>query len=104
MANTEDKSDSKRMTIQDKSNLDEELKLAKMSLKKSEELNDLDSMAIEFNNIGQILKEKGDLDQALDYAKKALEIHRSLNNKIGMAIEFNNIGTIMLSIGNLDQA
>ncbi|MGN6822830.1 MAG: tetratricopeptide repeat protein [Candidatus Nitrosocosmicus sp.] len=104
MADTEDKSGSKRMTIQDKSNLDEELKLAKMSLKKSEELNDLDSMAIEFNNIGTIMLSKGDLDQALDYAKKALEIHIELDDKVRMAITYNNIGQIYQDKGDLDQA
>ena len=95
MAVTEDNTNSKALIIRDKSNLDEDLNLAKISLKKSEELNNLDGMAIDYNNIGQILKEKGELDQALDYAKKALEIHTRLNNKTGMAIEFNNIGTIM---------
>ena len=35
-------------------------------------------MAIDYNNIGHLLKEKGDLDQALQYAKKALEIQTEL--------------------------
>ena len=94
MTTKEDKSDSKALIIRDKSNLDEDLSLAKSSLKKSEELNDLNSMAIDYNNIGQILKEKGDLDEALDYAKKALEIYTELDDKIRMAITYNNIGHI----------
>ena len=74
-----------------------------ISLKKSEELNDLHSMAIDYNNIGQLLKEKGELDRPLQYAKKALEIQTELNNKIGMSIEFNNIGTILQTRGEFDR-
>ena len=61
MAAKEDNTNSKGLVIRDKSNLDEDSNLAMISLKKSEELNDLNSMAIDYNNIGQILKEKGDL-------------------------------------------
>jgi len=52
MAATEDNTNSKGLVIRDKNNMDEDLNLAMISLKKSEELNDLDSMAIDYNNIG----------------------------------------------------
>ena len=58
MATTEDKSDSKGVIIRDKRNLDEDLNLAMISLKKNEELNDLNNMAIDYNNIGQILRKR----------------------------------------------
>jgi len=49
-------------------------------------------MAIDYNNIGHLLKEKGDLDEALQYAKKAIEIQTELDDKIRMAVTYNNIG------------
>jgi hypothetical protein len=65
IAAAEDNTNSEGLVIWDKSNLDEDLNLAMISLKKNDELNDLHSMAIDYNNIGQLLKEKGDLDEAL---------------------------------------
>ena len=94
MTTKEDKSDSKGRIIRDKSNLDEDLSLAKSSLKKSEELNDLNSMAIDYNNIGQILKEKGDLDEALDYAKLALTIDEESKDMFQVALDYFNLASI----------
>ena len=94
MAVTEDNTNSKALIIRDKSNLDEDLNLAKISLKKSEELNNLDGMAIDYNNIGQILKEKGELDQALDYAKLALTIDEKSKDMFQVALDYFNLASI----------
>jgi tetratricopeptide (TPR) repeat protein len=87
-----------------KSELDESLKSARMSLKESEEKKDEGSIARDYSNIGQILKDKGELDEALRHAKKALEIQTKLNDEVGMAVSYNNIGQILQDKGELDEA
>jgi tetratricopeptide (TPR) repeat protein len=90
--------------IRNKSELDEALKSARMSLKESEEKKDDGSIARDYSNIGQILKDKGELDEALSYAKMALEIQTRLDDKVGMAVSYNNIGQILQDRGELDEA
>src|SRR5919106_1499637 len=94
MTATEDNTNNKELIIRDKSNLDEDLSLAKISLKKSEESNDLDSMATDYNNIGQILKDKGDLNKALEYAKLALSIDEESKDMFQVALDYFNLASI----------
>jgi tetratricopeptide (TPR) repeat protein len=65
-----------------------------ISLKKNEELNDLHSMAIDYNNIGQLLKEKGDLDEAFNYAKLALTIDEETKDMFQVALDYFNLASI----------
>jgi tetratricopeptide (TPR) repeat protein len=75
----------------DKSDLDEALEVAWISLKKNKETNDKIGIARDYNNIGQILKDKGDLDEALKYGKMALVIDEELNDLFQMATDYFNV-------------
>ena len=86
--------------IRNKSELDEALKSARMSLKESEDKKDDGSIARDYSNIGQILKDKGELDEALSYAKMALKMDEELNDLFQVATDYFNLISICYLIKN----
>ena len=65
-----------------------------MALEIQTELNDKSSMAIIYNNLGQIFQDKGDSDEALKYGKMALVIDEELNDLFQMATDYFNLTSL----------
>jgi tetratricopeptide (TPR) repeat protein len=65
-----------------------------LSLKLSEEINDKESIAKVYNNIGNIAMAQGNYNEALTNYLTSLKISRQINNLPGMGSSFNNIGNI----------
>ena len=86
--------------IRNKSELDEALKSARMSLKESEDKKDDGGIARDYSNIGQILKDKGELDEALSYAKMALKMDEELNDLFQVATDYFNLISLCYLIKN----
>ena len=86
--------------IRNKSELDEALKSARMSLKESEDKKDDGGIARDYSNIGQILKDKGELDEALTYAKMALKMDEELNDLFQVATDYFNLISLCYLIKN----
>jgi two-component system, NarL family, sensor kinase len=75
------------------------------SIQISEKINDLDRLALTYNNIGSIYtKELSDPLKAIEYYKKSLEIEKKKENKEGIAIELNNIGNALILQSNFKEA
>ncbi len=65
-----------------------------MALEIQTELNDKSSMAIIYNNLGQIFQDKGNIDEALKYGKMALVIDEELNDLFQMATDYFNLTSL----------
>ena len=63
----------------------------------AEQTNDLEGLAISYNNIGNIYKEKEKkYDEALEYFFKSLKIREEIGDKYYIATSYNNIGSTYL--------
>jgi hypothetical protein len=62
------------------------------SLEINEKLGRLEGMAIQYGNLGIVLKTRGDLDGAEKMYHKALLINEQLGQLEGMASDYGNLG------------
>lgn len=74
------------------------------ALKIQEENNDLNSLAINHQNIGFALEKQGEIAQALEYYKKSLAYNLENKNKLGELICNNSIGGILIEQENYEEA
>jgi signal transduction histidine kinase len=75
------------------------------SIRISEKINDLDGLALSYNNLGNIyasgLKKP---DKAIEYFSKSLEIEKKKNNPEGIAWELVSIGNIYTTQNKISEA
>ncbi len=65
---------------------------------------DLLSLAISCNNLGEIYHSLGDLDHSQEYYEKYLEINQRISNRVGNAFGLAGLARIALAKGDLSRA
>ena len=70
----------------------------------SQAIGDIESMAIEFGNLGVVYQKKGDLEKAEAMYKKALETNKKIGRKCGMQADYTNLSILYSELGKLTEA
>jgi tetratricopeptide (TPR) repeat protein len=68
------------------------------------EINDLNGMAMSYNNIGVVYEIEGNTDLALDYYNRGLKMFIESNDIKNQGITLGNIGSIYLTHGEFEEA
>jgi tetratricopeptide (TPR) repeat protein len=64
----------------------------------------MDGVAMSFNNIGTVYRATGDLESALAFFDKAGDIYRDLGNSSGEVQSLSNKAAVLIDLGRFDQA
>ena len=75
-----------------------------MALEIEERLGRIESIAMNYGNLGDVLKTRGDLDGAEAMHRKALVLNERLGHIEGMASDYSNLGNVLKTRGDLDSA
>ena len=84
--------------------LDKALDIYNNTLKKAEELNNMDGISACLNDIATIYETNGNYKKALSFYKRSLKIREELDNKKGIAYTLSNIGTLYYAQGDYNNA
>lgn len=64
----------------------------------------LDGVAMSFNNIGTVYRATGDFESAIAFFDKAHEIYKDLGNRAGVRQSLANKSAVLIETGRLEQA
>ena len=84
--------------------LDKALDIYNNTLKKAEELNNMDGISACLNDIATIYETNGNYKKALSFYKRSLKIREEFDNKKEIASTLSNIGTLYYVQGDYNNA
>ena len=83
---------------------DEAKDVFKKSLKKAEDVNDLDNMGKSYSALGRIHEDKGNYELAIIFQKKAIHLFEKIQDKFGLASSIGSLGDIYYEKGDYNKA